>query len=64
MARSLLQLQCMAKIGYVTHEKNGVNYITLAPIPRSPALRFKLLDCLFFAGLFAGAVALVLFVAR
>jgi hypothetical protein len=54
----------MIKIDYVTHDKNGVNYITLAPTAPPPGLRLKWLDGLFFAGLLAGFIGLILFLAK
>ena len=54
----------MSKIEFVTHEKNGLNYITLAPPAKLPGMRLKLTDAMFFAGLLAGVVALIVFLVK
>ena len=54
----------MDKIRFVTHEKDGVNYISLAPPFKTSSTRLKIFDGLIIVGLLAGFVSLVLFLAK
>lgn len=54
----------MDKVRFVTHEKDGVNYISLAPPAGSVTTRFSVFDGLLIVALLAGFVSLVLFLAK
>lgn len=54
----------MTKIEFVTHERNGLNYISLAPPAKPMSIRLKWLDRVFFGALLAGFIGLLFFLIK
>jgi hypothetical protein len=54
----------MNKVRFITHEKDGVNYISLAPPTGSVTTHFRVFDGILIVALLAGFVSLVLFLAK
>jgi hypothetical protein len=54
----------MTKIEYVAHEKNGVSYISLAPVAKRSAARIKVLDALLIATCLAATAGLLVLLVR
>ena len=54
----------MEKMEYISHEKNGVSYITTAPILKPATSRMNLMDRVLIAALLAGIAGLVIFLVK